>query len=406
MTRTKKYLLRGGKFVDGFLNATVLQMSKLSRRRANHWLFGHGGDTFGGNSKYLFLWMTLRRPDMRVVWISDDRNTLRLLGSNGLPAFRRWSYQGVRAALRSKVFVYCHDITNTHEHLSGGACLVNLWHGVGLKPTMFGDKTGVMSLYQKYSRSLPGRLMFYQYLVRPDMLVTTSDFMQKHFSSQFELPAERVPILGYSRLDCMFDEELRALALRMDEQEGFGFNPSGFSEVYIYMPTWRDSRRPFLDEALPDLDALSEALSKRNALLYVKLHPLTSYAFPKRHRNIARWPNEVDFYTYLDRFDALITDYSSVLYDYLFVKKTGAVLYTFDYEEWVSKGQGLIYPFEENTAGLRIMDFENLCRVIEDGGLVQEAEASSQERVREKFWGGSATPASAAIVAHVQQTIA
>ncbi len=405
MTRTKKYLLRAGKFVDGFLNATILQMSKLSRRRADHWLFGHGGDTFGGNSKYLFLWMTLKRPDMRAIWVTDDEKTRRLLLSNGLPAYRRWSYQGIRAALRSRVFVYCHDITNTHVHLSGGACLVNLWHGVGLKPTMFGDKTGVMSLYQKYAGSLAGRLMFYQYLVRPDMLVTTSTFMQRHFTSQFELPAQRVPVLGYPRLDCMFDEELKALALKMDTMEGFAFDRTEFSEVYIYMPTWRDSRRSFLDEALPDLDALSRALAARNAILYVKLHPLTSFSLPIRHKNIVRWPDEVDFYTYLDRFDALITDYSSVLYDYLFVKKTGAVLYVYDYDDWVSEDRGLLYPFEENTAGLRIMNFESLCQAIVDGRIVQEAEAAGQERVREKFWGGSYTPASPAIIAHVEQTI-
>ena len=400
MVISKKNVDRLGRIRDGVLNITLLPLSKLLPRSSEQWLFGHIDGLFAGNSKYLFLWISIFRPEMRAVWIAEDEKTRRLLKSHGLLAYRRWSVGGIVAALRSGVFVYCHSIQDTNTHLSGGAFLLNLWHGIGLKPTQFGDVRGGMALYrEKHLRSKLGYIAFYQYLKDPDAVATTSAFMQAHFAAQFLLPPERCPILGYPRLDVSFDVRLRELAERIDADSGFAFNPDRFDEVYIYMPTWRDSRRSFLADALPDLKRLSSALRERNALLYIKLHSWTSEYIADEFDNIRNWPAEIEVFTYFTRFDSLITDYSSVLYDYLFVKQTGAVLYIFDYVHWMAVDRGLLYPFEENTAGLRVDDFDGLCDAIASGHAVTSSPGTAA--VREKFWGECVAPVSLEIVRYV-----
>jgi len=107
------------------------------------------------------------------------------------------------------------------------------------------------------------------------MLATTSDFMQPHFSSQLRLQPEPCPQLGYRRLDCGFDTTLYDISTKLDADAGFDPNPAGAAELFVYMPTFRDTKRSFIDEALTDLERLSAALRGRNALLYVKLHPYT-----------------------------------------------------------------------------------------------------------------------------------
>ena len=385
------------------MNLTVLNLSGVYPRSPKHWLFGHQGELFAGNSRYLFLWMAIHRPDIKIAWIAHDELTHRVLNEHGLTCHRKWSSQGVKAALQSKVFFYCHGLSDTNARLSKGAFLVNLWHGVGLKSTMFGDTGGIMSDYRRNWNNQRGRLMFYEYVTLPDVVATTSDFTQRHFSEQFELPPERCPQLGYPRLDVVADPELRALSARIDHSIGFDFNAEGHDEVYLYMPTWRDTHRPFVAEALPDLPRLSRILAERNAVMYVKLHPWTRDSWTGDLDNIRLWPNEIDVYTYLDQVTGLITDYSSILYDYLYLKYTGSILYTFDYDHYLANDRSMIYPFDENTAGVRASSFDDLCRVIEHGEALHTDPKAVV--VRDKFWGSQTPPVSPGIVAYVERAL-
>ena len=385
---------------NALLNLMVLNLSRIVPRSSKHWLFGHQGGIFAGNSKYLFLWMTLHRPDIRAVWLAHNEATHQLLTAHGLPCHRKWSLAGVWAALRSKVFFYCHGLSETNARLSKGALLVNLWHGIGIKSTMFGDAAGIMSDFHRNWFNLPGRLMFYEFVTLPDIVATTSDFMQDHFARQFRMGPERCPQLGYPRLDVVADADMRRLAVRIDEELNFRFNADGHDEVYVYMPTWRDTHRPFIEAALPDLTRLSALLASRNAVLYVKLHPWTRDSWPGDLDNIRLWPNTVEIYTYLDQLTGMITDYSSILYDYLFLRETGSIIYTFDYEDYISHEHTLLYPFDENTAGVRADSFDELCQIIATGrSLIADPKAAD---VRAKFWGDCRPPMSPIIVDHVE----
>ena len=385
------------------MNLTMLNFSGMVPRRANEWLFGHKGEIFAGNSKYLYLWINLHRPDIKAVWLAHDDATHRMLTKHGLPCELRWSAAGISAALRSKYFVFCHGVSDVNARLSKGACLINLWHGVGLKSTMFGDKDGIMNHYRRQWTNWRGNLLFYEHVKQPDIVVTTSDFMQRHFAEQFELPMSRCPQLGYPRLDVIADERLRQFAIEIDEGSGFRYNVDSHDEVYLYMPTRRDSNRPFMTDALPNLARLSEVLRERGAILYVKLHPWTSEAWPGDFDNIRLWPNDVEVYTYLNKIDCLITDYSSILYDYLFLKDSGIILYTFDYDDFITNDHSLLYPFAENTAGIRANDFEELCTVIASGqSLVSDPSVTN---VRAKFWGNCVAPMSRAVVEYVESRL-
>jgi CDP-glycerol glycerophosphotransferase (TagB/SpsB family) len=401
MKGVARHMLRAAKrLLFLLLNLTVYPLSGLFPRSPKQWVFGHTRDLFAGNPKYLFLWMTIHRPDIRVSWISGSRATQRLLAKSGYRAHLRWSPAGILAALRAGAFLYAHGVDNVNAQLSRGALLVNLWHGVGLKAVHLGHKTGMTNQASNRMSSWFGRLGNFDRLLGYDTVVTTSDLMQSHFAHQFRIAPERCPQLGYPRLDTVLDPALDQAARDLDSQAGFDFNSEGFREVYIYMPTFRDTGRPFLAEAIPDFDRLSAALAAREALLYLKLHLRTDDPLPTGHANIRAWPDAFDFQTYLPSFTGLITDYSSVLYDFLFVHRAGTILYTFDFDDYVSKERDLLYPFEENVAGLRVANFEALCHAIEQGtALVPDPRVDA---IRDRFWGRSPRPASPAIVAYVE----
>jgi CDP-glycerol glycerophosphotransferase (TagB/SpsB family) len=383
------------KLIPMALNALLFPVSVASRRRGNEWVFGHKGEVFAGNPKYLFLWMAIHRPDIRVTWLTANRRTQRMLAENGYRALRRWSPRGVVAALRAGVFAFSHGATDANGPLSRGAVSLNLWHGVGIK---------ALQVAPRQASPLARRLWRLVDLPH-DLVVSSSDRIEEYFTGQFRIPRERCPQLGYPRLDAAADPALDAAARAMDDRAGFAFNGQGFAEVYLYAPTFRDTGRPFLSAAFPDLDRLSEALSARGALLYVKLHPQTLEDLPRQCANIRHWPDEIDFHTYLGQFTGLITDYSSIIYDYLFLRRSGVILYTFDYETYTSQDRGFVYPYEDNVAGLRAGTFDALCKALERGAAFDPALVPQAERIRDRFWSGSASPASPAVVAHVERLL-
>lgn len=409
-------LLRAGKTVRWRLQeaaqehlgaiATLLlhPLAGKCRRRPDLWLFGHQDDDFAGNPKFLYLWM-LEQRQLEVVWITGSWRLARSLRARGWPAELRWSPRGIALCLRAGAAFFAHRTSDINAALLNGAVLVNLWHGVGLKAIQLGWSPGRTSVARRSAQTRYGRARYRTYIEDPDIVVTTSDFMQAHFASQFQLDAERCPQLGYPRVDCALNPQLALSARRFDDTSDFALRADGALRAYIYMPTSRDSNRPLLASALPDLHQLERALAARGAILYLKLHPRTKEKIPPGLERIRAWPSGVDFQTYLHEFDALITDYSSVLYDYLAVRSSGAVVYAYDLAEYLRTDRSLLYPFVENTAGHRIGSFDALCQSIASGAAEAPVDPSELERIRRLFWGGPATESAPRIAAYVARRL-
>jgi CDP-glycerol glycerophosphotransferase (TagB/SpsB family) len=384
-------------------NAVVRPLTKRSRRRRDLWLFGHQGGEFAGNSKFLYLWVQAHRPDLEGVWITDRRQVSATLQAHGLPVCVRGTARGTAAALNAGAYFYCHGPEDVSVTFGGGALLVNLWHGIGLKTTQFGDPRSNAVYYSNPDLGWMRRTIGLGSRLDPDLLITTSRFTQAHFADQFRLPPERCPPCGYPRLDRGLDEKLDSLVDRLDGAGVAALRGDGAAEVYVYAPTYRDSARDFLGEAIPDRARLDRMLEERNAVLYLKLHPHTPVPEHWAQARIRPWPGGVDLYSAFPSLDALITDYSSLHYDWIERSDRGAVLYTFDQEQYEAQDRSLLYPFDENVAGWRARSFEELVELIASGRAVDPN--PDVPRVREKFWGDAQGPASPRIVAAVEERL-
>ena len=380
-------------------------VARRARRNSRRWVFGHERGEFAGNPKFLYLWL-LGREDIEPYWITGNWRVWRKLRRQGWPASLRWSPWGIGRTLTAGAVFYGHRTSDVNAALVRGALLVNLWHGVGLKAISLGWDRGRTA---RLRSAEPSRLDWAKnrtYLTDPDLVVTTSSFMQKHFSDQFRLNVERCPILGYPRLDVASEPELALRSRQFDEPRQFALRPPGVTEVHVYMPTSRDSNKPLLREAIPDFARLEGLLAARNAIFYIKLHPQTFERIPAEFEHVRKWPDGVDIYNYLGDLDALITDYSSVLYDYVALRGgAGAIIYAYDLEEYLSRDRTLLYPFKDNIAGTLVRDFDRLCEHLAAGIGSMSADPAQAEAIRAKFWGSSARTASTRIYDYVRSTL-
>ena len=379
---------RWSKLAAGLVNLAAAPVAAAWPRSRRRWVFGHEGDAFAGNPKYLFLWVALHRPDIRATWITGDEALVRRLRASGHRARRRRTVAGALERLRAGVFLFAHDVADVGAPFAWGAVRLNLWHGVGIK-----------GLAVKRGRGWAGRVRSAM-LVPYDEVATTSDFTQAHFADQFGLPPTRCPQLGYPRLDPARAPRLAEAARRVDGTAGFDPRRGGFAEAYLYVPTYRDGPRGFVADALPDLPALSAALARRNAILHVKLHGRTAEAVAGLG-NVVSWDDRVDLYSCLADFDLLITDYSSIYYDFLCASDRPTLFYVFDLAQYLARDRSLVHPFEDNVDGPRAGDFAELCRALGDGTALAAGRSPRSAAIRERFWGGSDRPASARVVDHL-----
>ncbi|WP_342366178.1 CDP-glycerol glycerophosphotransferase family protein [Staphylococcus pasteuri] len=107
-------------------------------------------------------------------------------------------------------------------------------------------------------------------------------------------------------------------------------------KVISYMPTWRGTvgkvrKSSEVEKMLNYLDKFLD----ENTILYVKLHDFEKNSIKNTYRNIRFFPDNYETYEFLTATDALITDYSSVMYDYLNLNKP-VILYTYDLEEYAN----------------------------------------------------------------------
>lgn len=364
----------------------IYPFSFLVPRNKKQLVFGSYRGSFTDNSKYLFIYLVEHNPELQVCWLSINRQTVQKVRALGLPAYWVLSPIGAWKALMAKYWFVNSYSADIMYCLSGGATIVNLWHGVGLKRCEFNINDGALA--ERYvKKTFRERFYHPESFRRPDYLVSSTPFQSTMFAAAFRIPLERCLDVGYPRnaILQMFKEDVLAFVRKYEPQETMQLieKCSKFDKVYIYMPTWRDSQKNVFAQQM-DLRALSEVLKKQNALLLLKPHPNTIVDSIYQADNIVLVERTVDIYGVLPFTDVLITDYSSILYDYLLIPKKQVILYLYDYQEYV-KDRDFYYPFDENVVGKQVKTFEELVDVIDQ----QDYKMEEEERIRilDKFWG-------------------
>ena len=132
----------------------------------------------------------------------------------------------------------------------------------------------------------------------------------------------------------------------------------------FYLPTLRGKkeRNPFLDV---DLVRLNETFSDNNIMFLLKPHPASigEWAFMQGLSNFQILDASTDVYDILITTDLLITDYSSVHFDYMLTGKA-ILFFPYDYEEYINDDRGFNLPYDTFTPGEKVYTVDELVKMI------------------------------------------
>jgi len=367
--------------------------------------FGSGQHDFNGNAKYLMLYLREHAPDLRVAWIASTvavRDGIRALG---LQAFWRYEPAGLWWALTAKLYVFNNRPTDINYWTSGRAKFIFLWHGVGIKGLGF-NSTSAKHRRDFNPKSLYRRVVNPWIYTRPDWFGSTAPLMTEHFAKAFRIPEARCLEYGYTRSDHFFlDRAALWRHLERTEPEdvlAFARSLERYDKVVLYMPTYRDTRTDFITASGIDFARLDATMREQNALFIFKLHPWTKLALPEagRYPNLCFAPRSSDAYPYLPLVDVLITDYSSVYFDFLLLKRP-VVLFAFDEERYQAEDRDLILDYDTHMPGPRAKTFDQLLALL----CTDLPEQPLQAEMRRLFWGDYAGQAAVAFTKKIKEIL-
>lgn len=211
---------------------------------------------------------------------------------------------------------------------------LNTWHGTPLKTLGKSDKsvTGSPANIQK-------NYMMSDYALFPNEF--TKNVFLKDYDLEYFFNGKSL-VANYPRNYIFYDKEQAA---EMKNKLGFGGK-----KLFAYMPTWRGTGRAAnvrrqLEETKCILDSFDELLNDDTVLL-VNLHFLLASDIDcSEYKHIESFSADYDTYEILNACDGLVTDYSSVFFDYAVTEKK-IILFAYDKEDYLDK-RGVYIPFEE-----------------------------------------------------------
>ncbi|GEM_PF-1123456 len=168
-----------------------------------------------------------------------------------------------------------------------------------------------------------------------DSIILSNDYTKDIFIDAFNLkklfPGEIV--LGPSVRNSVLYNKERGIHIKKEQN----WNNK---KLVMYMPTWRGSDGNvdnLTTKRNKDLIELSEKIDD-NTLIVYKNHTMENGTLPKNLKNVVYFPEEYELYDFLTAVDVLVTDYSSIMYDFAGTNKK-ILLYVYDKDDYfVNRG--------------------------------------------------------------------
>lgn len=313
-----------------------------------------GGKKYDDSPKALFEYMLKdsRFNDYSFVWAfhSPERFTIERAETVKTDTFKYFI-----TALKAKCWVTNSGIERGLNFKKKQTVYLNTWHGTPLK---------------LMGRDVPGESE--EFRLNHDIQCSQSKYETEIFSRVFGLKKECFAEVGLPRND----ELAKATEKRQAElKEALGIPKE--KKVILYAPTYREYDRDdslnCIQQVQLNLDKWKQRLGQEWVLL-LRLH----YEVAKAVGDVADGKFAIDVSQHesindlMIASDILITDYSSIMFDYAILSKP-IYIYAYDYDEY-SKRRGLYFDVRKELCGGSITEDE-LIKTISDG--------SRKERLKE-----------------------
>lgn len=325
----------------------------------------------GFNSKYKLVWYI--EEDIDKADLPDIPNVFYVFEND--KSLSAWLDKKIKFS-RAKVFISCNwffPYRKKNQHY------IHLCHGAAFKQSD----------------------THYQYPKYVEHAVDLSEYLMQYQAQSAHFPAESFLPLGYPRNDILFKNSDKAKK---------AFSDYSYEKLIYWMPTYRQSKsdgRNCSNISIPiiynmeDAVAVNACAKDNHVLIVVKPHFAqdVSNITSLNLSNIIFIDNDflikhdILNYELLSESDALLSDYSSVYYDYLLKDRPIGLCWE-DFEDYKSRNGFIVDPDYIMAGGEKIYTADDLCRFIcnvADGKDVLKDKRNEIKYIAHKYADGNAT---------------
>jgi CDP-glycerol glycerophosphotransferase len=325
------------------------------------------GKSYSGNPRYIYEALIKLRPDLRCVWAYNGHQAIPgnpLIVQRGSPDYFR---------LLAQAKYRVNNVIFAGHGKKPETIYLQTWHGTPLKRLSFDIEVS--------GPEVDARDNFYRESRAWSVLLSENAYSSEVFQRAFRY-AGPILELGYPLTDPLLQvQDQPALLERLGLPTGKRF--------ILYAPTWRDHKaigawQHEFDLQL-DLQAFAAAL-EADQMLLIKAHHLVSQAL-----DAASLPGNVIDMSHLDDInelcmiaDVLITDYSSVFFDFAVTGKP-ILFYCYDLELYASQIRGFYLSVESDLPGPVAQTTGQLIALLQDVQAVAQRYAPRYAEFRQRF---------------------
>lgn len=326
------------------------------------------GDKFSCNPRHIYEYMQKYYPDYTCVWSLKDECTP--ISGNGIRV-RRLSLKYYYYMAVVKYLINNANFDNNYQKRNEQVEIQTM-HGTPLK-TLGVDVPGELTTKKSYND-------FIKRCQRWDYLVVQSKRAGEIVSKCYPVGT---PLLksGYPRTDMLFSMNNENDIKKLKEKMKLPVD----KKVILYAPTWR-IRNKF--ELMMDIERMKKELGDEYVLL-LRLHYFAASGFemPQEGQGFV-----YDFTQYecIEELylisDILITDYSSVMFDYSILNRP-ILFYVYDLEEYRDNLRGFNLDLEKEAPGPLIKTSQDLINAIKNIKDISAEYDQALQAFRESFNG-------------------
>jgi len=316
------------------------------------------GKQYSDNPRAIYEYMVRHKPDYQMYW-SIERKSIKSFEYLDIKTVPRFSVKWLLLMTRAKYWV-----SNSRLPLwipkPEKTIYVQTWHGSPLK-RLAADMDEV---HMPGTNTIKYKKNFLKESSKWDYLISPNRYSSEIFERAFRFD-KRMIESGYPRNDFLINSKTDETIKQIKEQNGLPKN----KKVILYAPTWRDNqfhkKGKYKFELQMDLKRLQERFGNEYVIV-LRLHYLVAENLDLTDYNDFVY----DFSQYEDIrelyliSDLLITDYSSVFFDYANLKRP-MLFFVYDIEEYRDHLRGFYFDFESKAPGPLVKTTEEIITEIE-----------------------------------------
>lgn len=355
-------------------------------RNRRIWLFDEWqGMRCADNARYLFSYVHAHQAHITAVWISHSPALIAELRAQGFKAYHAYSLGGLWYTFRAKTIIF-ESTVSVFFWLTGGMVFVNLWHGIPIKKIVYDSArtkkenwvyaaTGLRRLYHAFFQ--PEKIALGEYVL------AQAPLWKPIFSSAFRLPPEKVIVENQPRNVALLASHRDTLVLESEREWLHDIASKRERKIITYLPTFRDGVLDPLQGSGIDFPALDNLLAKCEAHMYIKAHhEKVITGGTGRYGNITFVPAELGALQMLRNTDILLTDYSSIFFEFLLTDRP-IIFFPFDLHVYQGGMRDMYFEYDAITPGPKARTFEALCHEIEVAIHGKDAYTDARAKARD-----------------------